>query len=257
MTIAYIISAYKLPEQLIRLVRALRGPDRSFYVHVDRRSPDVVYDTVAAGLGGSADVELLARHDCRWGDFGHVRATLKGLDRLAASGRPYDYAVLLTGQDYPIKSRAAAEATLAAQPGRSFMNFRPLPVEGLEDGGYARLPSRELPYGMTPYFGSGYWMLHRGAVEYVRAFLANHPAYVPYFERVRVPDEMFFQTILINSPLRGTVVNDDLRFIKWPGPMVLTAAHLDEIRQTPDLFARKFDETVDGTVLDAIDRLMR
>lgn len=254
MTIVYIISAYKLPEQLIRLVRVLRGPDRLFYIHVDRRSPDVVHDTIATGLGGSDDVELLERHDCRWGDFGHVRATLKGLDRLAASARAYDYVVLLTGQDYPIKSRGVAEATLAGQAGRSFMNFRPLPVEGLEDGGYARLPSRELPYGLAPYFGSGYWTLHRDAVQYVRAFLAGHPDFVPYFERVRVPDEMFFQTILINSPLRGTIVNDDLRFIKWPGPTVLTEEHLEEIRQAPDLFARKFDDTVDRSVLDAIDR---
>jgi len=252
-TIAYVISAYKLPAQLIRLVRALRYPRRAFYIHVDSRTPDAEHDTLTAALGSADDVEFLPRHPCRWGDFGHVRATLKGLDRLAASGRPFDYVALLTGQDYPIKPNAHLEQVLAASAGRSFMNFQPLPVEGLERAGYARLPVPDLPYGLHPYFGSGYWTLHRTAIEYVQSFLLDHPAYVPYFERVRIPDEMFFHTVLLNSPLRETIVNDDLRFIRWPGPKVLTTAELGDLRHAPDLFARKFDETVDAAVLSAID----
>ena len=253
MTIAYIISAYQLPAQLVRLVRALRHPHRVFYVHVDARTADADYGAARAALASAPNVEFLARHACRWGGFGHVRATLKGLDQLAASGLAFDYVTLLTGQDYPIKSNRQVEEVLGAQGGRSFMNYRPLPVDGLEDGGYARLPERALPYGLTPYFGSGYWTLRRPAVDYVRSFLADHAAYVPYFERVRVPDEMFFQTILLNSPLRDSIVNDDLRFIQWPGPKVLTTADLDDLRQAPDLYARKFDESVDAGVLDAID----
>lgn len=76
---------------------------------------------------------------------------------------------------------------------------------------------------------------------------------MPYFEQVTIPDEMFFQSILLNSPLRDTIVNDDQRFIKWPGPSVLGVGEFDELRQAPDLFARKFDETVDTAVLDRID----
>jgi hypothetical protein len=164
---------------------------------------------------------------------------------------------LLTGQDYPIKSNAHVEQVLAASGGRSFMNFQPLPVDRLEGGGYARLPEPDVPYGLHPYFGSGYWILHRTAVEYIQSFLSDHPEYVPYFERVRVPDEMFFQTVLLNSPLRDTIVNDDFRYIRWPGPKVLAMADLDDLRQTRDLFARKFDETVDPAVLAAIDAWIR
>ena len=179
MTVAYVISAYKLPGQLIRLVRALQAPGRVFFIHVDRRTADTVYDAMAAGLAVFDNVEFLPRHDCEWGDFGHVRATLKGLNRLAATGRTCDYVSLLTGQDYPIVSNASADERLARADGHSFMNFQPLPVDGLEDGGWARLPARELPYGLVPYFGSGYWTLHRTAVEYVRAFLRDQPARPP------------------------------------------------------------------------------
>jgi hypothetical protein len=254
LSIAYIVSAYKLPRQLTRLVRALQRPQHTFYIHVDANSESAMHDAVRSTLEGDDNVEMLPPHVCEWGDFGHVRATLKGLDRLVASGTRYDYVALLTGQDYPIKSGQRTEEYLEARHGQSFMNFRPLPVDGLEEGGYARLPSRELPNALTPYFGSGYWTLHRRAIEHIHEFLGSHPEYVSYFERVRIPDEMFFQTILVNSPLRATLVNDDLRLIKWPGPAVLTSADLDEIKRAPDLLARKFDETVDAAVLDEIDR---
>jgi hypothetical protein len=77
---------------------------------------------------------------------------------------------------------------------------------------------------------------------------------VRFFEHAYVPDEMFFQTLLLNSPLASTIVNDDLRLIKWPGPAILTAADWNDILRSPDLFARKFDENVDASILDSIDR---
>lgn len=279
MTIAYVISAYKLPRQLVRLVSCLQAPGRLFFIHVDRKTPDDVYDEMAGGLRGYDNVRFLERHRCDWGDFGHVEATLKGLDALIASGAAYDYVQLLTGQDYPIKSNAFADDFLRRHAGTSFMNHRPLPVDGLFEGGFDRLerrhvrlfgktrvipPSafnagrwlwkRRMPYGLVPYFGSGYWCLHRACIEYVMEFVRAHPAYVRFFRHAWIPDEMFFQTILLNSPLRDTIVHDDLRFIKWPGPAVLTSADWDAIAAAPDLFARKFDETVDGAILDTIDR---
>jgi hypothetical protein len=252
--IAYIISAYKLPGQLIRLVARLQGPGRSFYIHVDENAPAQVFGRMVEGLALHDDVGFLSRHACRWGDFGHVRATLKGLAAIEESGRDPDYVVLLTGQDYPIKANRFINDHLARHAGRSFMNHRPLPVQGLDQGGYERLPGRDVPYGLPVYFGSGYWCLHRVAVRYIAEFLRTHPTFIPFFERVRVPDEMFFQTILLNSPLRDTIVNDDLRFIKWPGPKVLTEADWDEIRTAPDLFARKFDREQDAAIMDHIDQ---
>jgi hypothetical protein len=72
-----------------------------------------------------------------------------------------------------------------------------------------------------------------------------------------VPDELFFQTIIMNSQLRDTVENDDLRYLDWsrePAPAVFTAADLPSLLESRQLFARKFDETVDFEVLDALDR---
>ena len=91
----------------------------------------------------------------------------------------------------------------------------------------------------------------------MHGFLRENPDYVRFFEHVFVPDELFFQTIVMNSELRDTVENDDLRYLDWsrePAPVVFTRADLPALLGSGQLFARKFDETVDSDVLDVLDR---
>jgi hypothetical protein len=60
----------------------------------------------------------------------------------------------------------------------------------------------------------------------------------------------------MNSPLRETVVNDNLRYLDWsrtPAPAVLGVGDLDGMLGSDKLFARKFDESVDRDVLDRLD----
>jgi hypothetical protein len=62
----------------------------------------------------------------------------------------------------------------------------------------------------------------------------------------------------MNSALRDTVVDDNLRYVDWfkePGPAVLTVDDLDSMLASGKLFARKFDTTVDAAVLDRLDEL--
>jgi hypothetical protein len=220
------------------------------------------------------DVAWLPRHRSQWGGFGHVRATLKGIDHVVGENVPFDYAVLLTGQDYPLRSPSEISRRLGDAGGRSFMRHLALPwepwgprggLDRIEDWHlitYRRLHlalplRRELPLGLTPYGGSAYWCLSSTLVHFVHGFLRDNPAYVRFFEHVFVPDELFFQTIIMNSELRDTVENDDLRYLDWsrePAPVVFTHDDLPALLGSGQLYARKFDETVDASVLDALDR---
>jgi hypothetical protein len=270
--IAYIVSAYKLPAQLERLLRRLEGPGVSYAVHVDRKTSRSAWDEMVSRCQG-LDVTWLPRHRSQWGGFGHVRATLKGIDHFVESGLPFDYAVLLTGQDYPLRSPTAIARFLGAANGRSYMRHVALPwlpwgarggLDRIEDWHvitYRRLHlalplRRRLPGGLQPYGGSAYWCLSSRLVHFVHGFLSENPDYVRFFQHVFVPDELFFQTIIMNSELRDTVENDDLRYLDWsrePAPAVFTQDDLPALISTPQLFARKFDETVDSKVLDALD----
>lgn len=271
--IAYIVSAYKLPAQLERLLRRLDGPGVSFAVHVDRKTPRAAWDEMVARCR-DLDVAWLPRHRSQWGGFGHVRATLKGIDHLVGDEVPFDYAVLLTGQDYPLRPPTEIAGLLGTSGGRSYMRHVALPWEPWGSRGgldriedwhvitYRRLHlalplRRRLPGGLEPYGGSAYWCLSSTLVHFVHGFLSENPDYVRFFEHVFVPDEIFFQTIIMNSELRDTVENDDLRYLDWsrePAPAVLTLDDLPTLVAAPQLFARKFDETVDAEILDALDR---
>ena len=270
--IAYVVSAYKLPHQLERLLRRLVGPGVTFTVHVDRKTRRRDYDEMVASTR-DLDVHFLPRHSCHWGGFGHVRATLKGIDRLVDNEVPFDYLVLLTGQDYPLLSPTAIAATLGTAGGRSFMSWWPLPrpqwgARGGRDRyedwhvityrrAHLALPlRRSLPLGLTPYGGSPYWCLSDALVDCVHGFVRENPAFVRFFEHVFIPDELFFQTIVTNSALADTVENDNLRYLDWsrePAPAVLTRNDLDAIVTSGALFGRKFDETVDAEILDLLD----
>jgi Core-2/I-Branching enzyme len=271
--LAYIISAYQRLGQVTRLVRRLHTDDACLFVHVDRKTDAVQYRALTESLRDLRSVQFLERHRCHWGGFGHVRATLKGIDELLSRGIAFDYAILLTGQDYPIKSNGYIDRFFMTQQPKSFMAVSALPSAswsprgGLDRieyahlrfyGHHVRFPfTRAFPPGLRPYGGGAYWALSRECVEYVSSFLRERPDVVAFFRHVDIPDEIFFHTILMNSPLRETIVDDNLRYIDWSRgrrPAILHTGDLEALRASPKLFARKFDVHQDENVLDLIDR---
>jgi hypothetical protein len=159
------------------------------------------------------------------------------------------------------------------QAPNSFMAFSPLPSDswsprgGLDRiekwhlrlyGHHLGLPvKRRFPARLRPYGGGAYWCLSRACIEYVAAFVERRPDVISFFRNVDIPDEIFFQTILLNSMLRDTIVNDNLRYIDWTRgrrPAILDIRDLEALRASPKLFARKFDVNQDEMILDLIDR---
>jgi hypothetical protein len=279
MKLAYIISAYKNPEQLVRLVHALDDGSTSFWVHVDKRTDDCLFHQMVCGLGDNSRVRFLPRHRCSWGGFGHVAATLEGINAIERSGADVDSVILTTGQDYPIKANDQINAFLVDHAGAAFLEHFPLPHADWQNGGldrirawhfrvmrrHVRIPpsaaspiGRRFPAGFTPFGGSSYWCLPRECVRYIQQMTQKNQALVRFFKYVDVPDEIFFQTVLLNSPYRELIVNDNLRHIDWKdpnagSPAVLTTADFPTLAASPKLFARKFDVRVDAEILDMID----
>ena len=140
MRIAYIISAYKFPDLLIRLVHRLHTPASVILIHVDKRTDDEQYREIIEGVNHLTNVVFLERHNCHWGDFGHVRATLKGLAYLFNRNASFDYVFLLTGQDYPIKSNSYIESFLNKRNGKEFISYYSFPNTAWgENGGMQRI----------------------------------------------------------------------------------------------------------------------
>jgi hypothetical protein len=139
LNITYIISAYKHPGQLTRLVHRLHRPTSFFLIHVDRRTAAKQYRKMVSGVSDLDNVVFLKRHNCHWGDFGHVRATLKALVYLSQNKVNYDYLFLLTGQDYPIKSNKYIESYLANANHKQFISYYSFPNAAWAGGGMRRI----------------------------------------------------------------------------------------------------------------------
>ena len=278
--IAYIISAYKLPDQVSRLVRRLYTDSSSFFVHIDKKADASVLREIRANIGDLSNTHFLAQHTCYWGGFGHVAATLEGIRTVLRLDIPFDYLVLLTGQDYPIKSTGYISRFLGTHLGSSFLEYCRLPHRDWDDGGMDRVrfwhlrmfgrhfrfpparirfPRRSSPSNVAVFGGSSYWCITRECAEYIARFLSDHQDFVRFFKYTDVPDELFFQTLIMNSPLHNRVVNDDLRHVHWSNwndgrPAILTEVDLPTLASSSKLFARKFDSTVDRRILDLIDQ---
>ena len=277
MAVAYLIRAHHRPEQLVRLVERLTTPTASFFVHVDGRAADFVYDAMRTGLTGRADVHWVPRIDSYYSGFSLVRSILAGLGEIARLGVP-EHTVLISGQCYPLRPAAEIERTLAARAGESLVEHFHLPSERWadEDGGVRRiryrhyerirfrtrtlrvpLLRRSFPEGLEPWGGSAWGVLCDEAVRTILAFPEERPDAYSFFRRVKTPDEMFVQTVLMSSPLRDRVANESVHHIEWPGgshPRTFTRADFDRLGSSGKLFARKFDIARDAEILDAIDR---
>jgi hypothetical protein len=296
--IAYLIMAHHRPGQLVRLIRRLDHPDARFYVHFDGSAPDPLFAAARDGLSDLGNVAFVERIPCRWGDLNFVFAILSCLRAALSSRDGFDAAVLLSGQDYPIKGNEAIRRFLAEHAGTSFVEHWRLPSErwSNERGGEERylywnirigrrfIPvlgprgfsnpladrawnavasrfqiRRRFPAGMGPYGGSVWWSMSRDCAEHVCRFVAENERYVRFFRWVKLPDEMFFHTIVMNSPHAGRVANRPLHYTSWPplgatSPYTLTRDRFDELAASDALFARKFDDEIDAGILDLIDR---
>lgn len=119
-----------------------------------------------------------------------------------------------------------------------------------------RAPS---PFGpdLTCYGGSYFCTLSAACVRYVADFARERPQWLARLAATLAPEEVFFQTVLVNSG-RFRLVNDCKRYFDFRGstenhPRALGVADLPRIRATDAFFARKFDPAGDTAVLDALD----
>jgi hypothetical protein len=274
---AYLIRAHQRPGQVVRLVDRLSTPGSTFHVFVSARTPDDVYAAMRRPLAGRDDVHWVERIPAYYSGFSLVRSTLAGLASIAGAGPLPSHVVILSGQDYPLRPAAEIEELLAARTGESLVEHFHLPSErwGDEDGGLDRVryrhferiryrtrilrlpfPRRSFPAGLEPYGGSAWCALSDEAVRTLLAFEHEQPEAYRFFAHVRTPDEMFIQTVLLNSRARERVANESIHHIEWPGgshPATFRRQDFPRLAASGKPFARKFDTEVDAEVLDLID----
>ncbi|MCB2312378.1 beta-1,6-N-acetylglucosaminyltransferase [Clostridium tagluense] len=262
MKIAYLILTHKSSIQLTRLINTLNCEEVYFFIHVDKNSSDEFFYEVNNTFKTYKNVFFIDRSSCAWGEFGIVEATIEGIKRIIVSNINIDYVVLLSGQDYPIKSNKYIKEFFTTNNGKCFIHNFPIPRPGFHNGFYNRIPPKyKLPWNISLWGGSQWWCLTRECIYYIYYFIMKNPAYIEYCKHLVVPDEIFFQTIVMNLNFKSNIVNDGLKYIDFDSapppknhPVTLSKEHFSTLSNSTSLFARKFDIEYDYEILDMIDK---
>lgn len=279
MKLAHLILAHKDPELLERLVKTLQHEDADIFIQLDKK----------ANIADFKHIENICntrfirnRVNVGWCCYSTIDATLKGFAEILSLKTDYSHINLISGQDYPLKPIELIQQHFFSNPDTTFMHTASIADDEWEDGkarftkysfgdflipgkyqlqaiANAVLPARKLPSGLKPYGRSQWLTITPACAQYVIDYLKNNLHIKRYFKTIWAVDEVFFQTILMNSPYKDTLVNYNLRYIELDAekrPINYTMADAEKLSTTEALFARKFDRDVSTKVLDYLDSVI-
>lgn len=282
---AILITAYKNAEHLLELIDIF-DCDFEFYIHIDKKSK--ITDADCRMIAGRSNVAYLSRrYSVNWGGMNHLKCILL-LAGQALKNKGIGYMHLISGNDYPVKSLHYFKAFPEGNDNEYLENF-PVPTHRWYKGGLNRLENyyfldllntrnsrqercynllldiqeklhikRTLSPKLPPLYGGGtWWSLTYNCVKYVVEYTAAHPRLLRRLRYTFIPEEFYFQTIIMNSPFAVHVVNDHLRYIDWDFrngncPAVLDLSDAGAIKESNALFARKTEYPVSRELIDSL-----
>ena len=253
------------PERTRELIDAVHSDEITVFLHVAANSAFAVEAFLPDDATRVVVVE--PRSTIRWGSPRLIDAIAATM-RLAATHQP-DYFSLISGACWPTKPPAEIVQRLYGSSAAGFVDLAalnpgwwprldqfhisvplPLPIVHNLTRVRIRLPGRHRSRIPKPYGGSCWLDLRGDVLAWLVDRIDADPAYRRHFAFTQLTDEIFFHTLLMDSPYRDQLVNihDDehhllgLRYIRWTTgehPQTLTPADLDAAQQSDCIFARK------------------
>jgi hypothetical protein len=302
--ICYLVVAHKEPKLLLRQAQALSCPQSKIFVHVDAKSNISEFDDVYRLPNV---VKPKTRIKVAHGGFTQVQVYLSLL-REAYAYKKFDYFVFMSGQCYPILSNSKIidfykkQVDSSSGTNQSLLGFYELSPGANCYSHYSKyhfrdveqqfpelrplfriaskiLPRKPLPRhynrtGIKIFRGSFFSSLTREAVEFiidnVHSELGEDVS--QHLRYAFGSDEMYFQTMLLNSPLaskcagyeeyvtNGTFIRADdahCHLIDWTPeremPAIMQADDFDRLVASNLLYFRKASLPDSSTLLDRID----
>jgi len=279
---AILLLWHKDLQQLRELIRFF-DEDFVFYIHIDKKS------VISAGdiedlKRTHEDLHFYCKYKINWGGFNILRAELFLLQEIVKEGKDIDYIHFFSGQDYPIKKLNHIKSFFEENKGYEYMEYMKLPSEKWDYGTYDRFSyyrfldfwdihtpkgakkvanlvkfqrkigyKRRIPDRFDHLYGGSNWMsITQECAKYI---VDNQKQNKPFYNRLKytfASDEVYFHTVILNSPLAKKVRNDNLRCILWgnnsSSPRTLTEKDWWSVATSDCLFARKWDTRLSAKI---------
>ncbi len=236
MKIAFLILAHDNWQHLNRLLAALDDEKHVFYVHIDKKVPMPNLRKTKAKL------VLVDRVNVWWGGWSQQEA----FNRLIKSAlkQHFDYYVLLSGADYPIRPLSHLYKKLhkggeyisinkGFSPSKPEWRIKYYHFDGSNRKNKANIKTivnfslevlqrklrlfrkKNFPFEQV-YFGSSWWALSHECLRYVADHIENNPDWIRFYKTCWCPDESYIHTIIGNSPFLANC-KGSLTYADWAG----------------------------------------
>ncbi len=266
MKYAICILAHSNPELLSRIVNKVRSDNTEIFIHLDKKCNINEFKKIK-------DVVFIdQRVSISWGGSSMVVA-MHNLIKHVIQNTSCNYLIFISGQDYPIISPLLYDKFIDKE--KNYVEYEQLPKKDWVEGGFDRIRyyylfddvegiySRALlkiqrilyierkNFLNEKIYGGSQWInINRSAAEYI---VNNWKRYFKFFRYTRIPDESIFQTILLNSEFKSSIINHNLRYLVLKNthhPKYLDENNIESIKNENALFCRKIK---DEFVFDRID----
>lgn len=257
---AYLIMAHNEFEILERLLYLLDDKRNDIYLHIDKKSK--VSAKWLKGIRMKAGrLFLIPRKRVLWGSYRQIDCELRLLKY--ATKEEHDYYHLISGVDLPIKSNDVIDSFFEKNAGKEFVNYDVYNendsyrvehkfyfqnVIGNKLGIFSKIlrkmqnrivDKQKIQNNIKVYKGENWFSITHSCAEYV---LKNRKEIRKIYKYSLCGDEVFLQTLIMNSDYKKSIQAESLREIDWNRgrPYVFTQEDTELLMNSKKLWARKF-----------------
>lgn len=283
---AYLIIAHEKFDQLIILLQMLDHDRNDIYLHIDKKVKKFPQKEISNCLVHS-QLFWVERQEVSWGSFSQIKCELSLLSE-AVHNNNYEYLHLLSGVDLPIKTQEYIHSFFSRNAGKEFID-----IEGGHEEEYIDrckyywifreklgrksefkiekifyllieklflkiqkiLGINRIPEDLTIKKGANWFSITGEFAKYV---VQNKKYWSQIFEYSLCADELFIQTVAYNSKFINNIYeNGNMRLIDWVrgNPYIFKEEDFEIIKDSSNLFARKFDNEIDNTIISLISKM--
>lgn len=278
---ALLITAYKNTEQLIKLIESASKNFRVF-LHIDKKS-NIDIEEVRRR---SPSTQVINEFHITWGGYNHLAAII-ALIKMALQDEKITYIHVISGQDMLVRNYAEFDKAFS-KTDRIYMDCRKIDEAGahiqkrlkyvipsanwdrekisvllINKGTYLlqrlfHIERKKLGSFERIYKGLVWVSMPTTAAQYTVTYADKNPKFMDDLMHTTIPEEFFFQTILMNSAFRENIVCDSLRYMDWNRrngscPAVLDESDFNKIKERGKYFARKIDPGISGGLINMIE----
>ncbi len=280
---AYLIICHNHFSQLGTLLGLLDDPRNDIYIHVDQKVDEFPRQMLNEKLR-YAHIYYIDRLSISWGGYSMVQCEINLLEAAVSNtAAEYAYYHLLSGVDLPLRSQEQIHRFFDENTGKEFLSFSTKANQtkdfldrvafyhllqekvGRTRGALSKIETlliKSQQYLHIDRLGSDRDRFYKGnqwfSITDALARFVLLPEQKAFTEKHMkwscCSDELFIQTLTMNSPYKDNIVNDSMRMIDWKRgtPYTFRTEDYDLLMQSDKLFARKFDEDIDAEIIKRI-----